>query len=169
MDGLDSANAGWTRAPIGVISGAGINSLTNDSRGEQWMARNCVTAPWGAEVTQVELIRGEVKHRDVDRLASRTQIVAPFLIGGAHANTRRCTEKQAFGGLDAQTAVKRRDCGGSTCQVMDTGPNGLVRINDAGARRVMLRVDIDEATCSSISLIVTWRIRALRPCGAVCV
>jgi hypothetical protein len=43
----------------------------------------------------------------------------PFLIGGAHANTRRCTEKQAFGGLDAQTAVKRCDGGGSTCQVMD--------------------------------------------------
>ena len=37
----------------------------------------------------------------------------------AHANTRRGTEKQAFGGLDAQTAVKRRDGGGSTCQVMD--------------------------------------------------
>ena len=33
----------------------------------------------------------------------------------------------------------------------------------------MLRVDIDEATCSSIALIVTWRIQALRPCGAVCV
>ena len=37
-----------------------------------------------------------------------------------HANTRRCTEKQAFGGLDAQTAVKGRDGGGSTCQVMES-------------------------------------------------
>ena len=37
----------------------------------------------------------------------------------AHANTRHCTEKQAFGGLDAQTALKGRDGGRSTCQVMD--------------------------------------------------
>ena len=54
----------------------------------------------------------------------------------AHANTRHSTEKQAFRGLDAQTAVKRCDGEGSTCQVMDHKD---------------------------------WRIRALGPCGAVCV
>ena len=45
---------------LGVISGAAINSLTNDSRGEQWMARHCVAASWSAEVTQVKLIIGSV-------------------------------------------------------------------------------------------------------------
>jgi hypothetical protein len=126
----------------------------------EWMARNCVTASWGAEVTQVKLIIGAVlvwelivslcAHADCAKITRpfwaifeserdarprprqpllrancprfrrlTTQIVRPlFLISGAHANTRRCTEKQAFGGLDAQTAVKRRDGGGSTCQVM---------------------------------------------------
>jgi hypothetical protein len=61
-------------------------------------------------------------------------LLRQFFIGGeylhcecAHANTRRCTEKQAFGGLDAQTAVKRRDGGGSTCQVMDQKIGGFGR------------------------------------------